>query len=61
MHGDLFMVMDRPLRKGNSEWEWEKAEKIDNIESIMLDVLIIYEFIVQSNRNHFYNVRNNLC
>ncbi len=32
MHGDLFMVMDRPLRKGNSECEWEKAEKIHNIE-----------------------------
>ncbi len=41
MHGDLFMVMDRPLRKGNSECEWEKAEKIHNIESIMLDMLII--------------------
>ncbi len=61
MDGDLFMVMDRPLRKGNSECEWEKAEKIHNIESIMLDMIIIYEFIVQSNHNHFYNVRNNLC
>ena len=42
MDGDLFMVMDTPLRKGNSECEWEKAEKIHNIESIMLDMLIIY-------------------
>ena len=42
MHGDLFMVMDRPLRKGNNECEWEKAEKINNIESIMLDSSIIY-------------------
>ncbi len=56
------MIMDRPLRKGNSECEWEKAEKIHhNIESIMLDMLIIYNFIVQSSHNHFYNVRNNLC
>ncbi len=46
MDGDLFMVMDRPLRKGNSECEWEN---IHNIESIMLDI-----------HNHFYNVRNNL-
>ena len=61
MDGDLFMVMDRPLRKGNSECEWEKAGKIHNIESIMLDMLIIYKFIVQSSHNHFYNVRNNLC
>ena len=35
MGGNLFMVMDRPLRKGNNEYEWEKAEKIHNIESIM--------------------------
>ena len=56
------MIMDGPLRKGNSECEWEKAEKIyHNIESIMLDMLIIYNFIVQSSHNHFYNVRNNLC
>ncbi len=59
------MIMDRPLRKGNSECEWEKAEKIHhNIESIMLDMLIIYNFIVQSSHNHFYNciiIRNNLC
>ena len=55
MHGDLFMVMDRPLRKGNNECEWEKAEKIHNIESIMLDMLIIYKFIVQSSHNHLYN------
>ena len=50
MGGDLFMVIDRPLRKGNSECEWEKAEKIHNIESrsIMLDMLILYKFIVQS-------------
>ncbi len=61
MHGDLFMVMDRQLRKGNNEYEWEKAEKICNIESIMLDMLIIYKFIFQSSHNHFYNVRNNLC
>ncbi len=61
MHGDLFMVIDRPLRKGNNECEWEKAEKIRNIESIMLDMLIIYKFIVQSSHNDFYNVRNNLC
>ena len=54
------MVMDRPLRKGNNECEWEKAEKIRNIESIMLDMLIIYKFIVPSSHNHFYNVRNNL-
>ena len=33
MDGNLFMVMDRPLRKGNSECEWEKAEKIHNMES----------------------------
>ena len=32
MHGDLFMVRDRPLRKGNSEREWEKAKKSHNIE-----------------------------
>ena len=50
MDGDLFIVMDRPLRKGNSECEWEKEEKIHNIESIMLDI-----------HNQFYNVRNNLC
>ncbi len=61
MHGDLFMVMDRPLRMGNRECEWEKAEKIHIIESIMLDSLIIYKFIIQSSHNHFYNVRNNLC
>ncbi len=53
MDSDLFMVMDRPLRKGNSECEWEKAEKIYNIESIILDMLIIYKFIVQSSHNHF--------
>ncbi len=52
MRGDLFTVMDRPLRKGNNE-------KIRNLESIMLDMLIIYKFIVQSSHNHFY--RNNLC
>ncbi len=51
MDGDIFMVMDRPLRKENSECEWEKAEKIHNIESIMLDMLIIYEFIVRSSHN----------
>ena len=61
MDGDLFMVTDRPLGKRNSECEWGKAEKIHNIESIMLDMLIIYIFIVQSSYNHFYNVRNNLC
>ncbi len=61
MHDDLFMVMEKPLIKGKSECEWEKAEKIHNIESIMLDMLIIYKFIVQSSHNHFYNVRNNLC
>ena len=55
------MVMDRPLRKRNNECEWEKAEKIRNIESILLDMLIIYKFIVQSSHNNFYNVRNNLC
>ena len=55
------MVIDRSLRKGNNECEWEKAEKIRNIESIMLDMLIIYKFIVQSSHYHFYNVRNNLC
>ena len=60
MDGDLFMVMYRPLRKGNSKCEWEKKKKIHNIEPIMLDILIIHEFIVQSNHNHFYNVRNNL-
>ncbi len=27
MDGDLFMVMDRPLRKGNSECEWKKQKK----------------------------------
>ena len=48
-------------RKGNIEYEWEKAEKIHIIESIMLDMLIIYKFIVQSGHNHFYNVRNNIC
>ncbi len=26
MDGDFFMVMDRPLRKGNSECEWEKEK-----------------------------------
>ncbi len=31
MDGDLFMVVDRPLRKRNSECEWKKAEKIHNI------------------------------
>ncbi len=31
VHGDLFMVMDRPLRKGNNECEWEKAEKIMHV------------------------------
>ncbi len=61
MDGGLFMVMDRPLRKGNSECEWEKAEKIHNRGSIMSDMLIIYKLIVQSSHNHFYNVRNNLC
>ncbi len=25
MDGDLFMVMDRSLKKGNSECEWEIA------------------------------------
>ena len=25
---DLFMVMDRPFRKGSSECEWEKANNI---------------------------------
>ena len=50
MDGDLFMVMGKPLRKGNSECEWKKAEKIHNIESIMVDIY-----------NHFYNVRNKLC
>ncbi len=59
MDGNLLKVMDRPLRKGKSEWE--KAEKIHNIEPIMLDMLIIYKFLVQSSHNHFYNVRNNLC
>ncbi len=34
MDGDIFMVMDRPLRKENSECEWEKAEKIHNIYSV---------------------------
>ncbi len=33
-HGDLFMVMDRPLRNGHSECEWEKGEKINNIYRI---------------------------
>ena len=51
MDGDLFMVMDRPLRKGNNECEWEKAEKVHNIESILLDKLITYKFIARS--NHF--------
>ncbi len=27
VHGDLFMVMDRPLRNGNNECEWEKEKK----------------------------------
>ncbi len=31
MDGYIFMVMDRPMRKENSECEWEKAEKIHNI------------------------------
>ncbi len=48
MDGDLFMVMDRSLRKGNSECQWGKEEKIHNIESIMLVMLIIYKFIAQS-------------
>ncbi len=46
MDGDLFMVMDRPLRKGNSACEWEKEEKIHAIESIMLDI-----------HNQFYLIR----
>ena len=53
MHGDLFTVVDRPLRKGNSECDWEEAEKIHKTESIMLDMSIIYKFIVQSSHNHF--------
>ena len=61
MDGDLPKVMDRPLRKRNSDCEWKKAEKIHNIESIMVDILIIYEFIGKSNHNHFSNVRNNIC
>ena len=30
------------MQRGNNECEWEKAEKIRDIESIMLDMLIIY-------------------
>ncbi len=40
--------INRPSRKGNNECEWEKAEKIHNTESIMLDMLIIFKFIIQN-------------
>ncbi len=57
----IYLSRFQTIQTMNNQLTATDNDSVVLIESIMLDMLIIYTLVVQSSHNCFYNVRNNLC